>query len=525
MNSFIKNLFQANTTTENGAVSNASTNSALLDYFSKSGTYRDRELTHVFADMGRIWAESPRLALQILFYNRLVTRQKKGFQETERVQMGQGNRSEFRKCLIWLNTYHPNTLAKNMWLIPVAGSWKDLWHEEVITLLNRDAVYNLIKAGLEDSYNRNLIAKYLPRIRSKSNTHNERHVQLNAFAYGLCRFLKWTPKDYRKFKASGTAHSLQQQMCANEWDALKFNSIPGKALNRLVNNRGLDNLTTLQRHGIEDNYLAWIQNQSVAKFTGYVYELMEGVLTGMNAAQKLTIDKQFDGLIELAKKDRAGLTENVWCALDTSGSMQTRVANTSAFNLCISLGIYFSTLNEGAFKDQVVLFDNQSRSMQLKGSFSDKVNQILRANTAWGSTNFQSVIDEIVRVRKANPHIPVSDFPTTLIVVSDMQFNPVGGNTQTNYQAAMRKLREVGLPNIRIVWWWVTGRGQDFPSTLDDEGVVMIGGFDGSIISLLLGVDPPEYTVHERPALSAKATAADAMMKALDQEILQAVQV
>ena len=39
-----------------------------------------------------------------------------------------------------------------------------------------------------------------------------------------------------------------------------------------------------------------------------------------------------------------------------------------------------------------------------------------------GSTNFQSVVDEIVRIRKSNPNIPLEDYPSTLLVVSDMQF-------------------------------------------------------------------------------------------------------
>ena len=168
------------------------------------------------------------------------------------------------------------------------------------------------------------------------------------------------------------------------------------------------------------------------------------------------------------------------------------------------------------------MFDSVSRMLQLKGSFTDKVQQIRTSNAAMGSTNFQSVIEEIVRVRRAQPYIPIEDFPTTLVVVSDMQFNPAGNNTQTNYEAAMRQLRAVGLPNMRIVWWWVTGRGTDFPNQLDDEGVVLIGGFDGSILSLLIGGEEKEVgAVQKKKAL----TSYEMMLKALNQEVLQTIQV
>ena len=42
----------------------------------------------------------------------------------------------------------------------------------------------------------------------------------------------------------------------------------------------------------------------------------------------------------------------------------------------MSLGIYFSTLNEGPFKDHVVMFDDVSRVLKLAGTFTDKARQI-----------------------------------------------------------------------------------------------------------------------------------------------------
>ena len=50
----------------------------------------------------------------------------------------------------------------------------------------------------------------------------------------------------------------------------------------------------------------------------------------------------------------------VYFLLDTSGSMQCGVADTTAYDICISLGVYFSSLNEGAFQDHVIMFDQNA---------------------------------------------------------------------------------------------------------------------------------------------------------------------
>eukprot|EP01090_Pellita_catalonica_P016169 TRINITY_DN4565_c0_g1_i2.p1 TRINITY_DN4565_c0_g1~~TRINITY_DN4565_c0_g1_i2.p1 ORF type:complete len:546 (-),score=114.39 TRINITY_DN4565_c0_g1_i2:91-1728(-) len=521
-NLFVAALKEFKVYTQNGALSNATSGSLLVDYFAKSGTYRDRKQEEVDADIAKIWTDSPLIALRIIFYNRTISRSTKGFFVSETVQKGQGSRDEFRKALTWLSKNKPDTLYANLWLIPLVGCWKDLWHIDTIKVLDHTKVYDLMKRGIADEYNCGLIAKYLPRIRSKKKVTTERHKLLNEFARGFCKYMKWTEKEYRKFKANKeySAHEFQRQMCAGFWDQIDFNRIPGKALFNLISRKGKDKQNALARHGQEQRYTAWLSKKPVAKFTGYVYELFTACKGKTSPIEKMTYNKQFDGIIELAKKDEGGIKGNVWCALDTSGSMGTVVIaqkKVSAYDICISLGIYFAELNEGAFHNHVIMFDAKSYSKALTGTFTDKVEQIKREKTAWGCTNFQSVIDHIVELRKTRPQIPVSDFPETLIVVSDMQFNPVGGNTQTNYQAAMAKLAAVGLPKMKIIWWFVTGKA-DVPSTIEDEGVTMIGGFDGAVVTNLLGGQTT--VVDKETGKVRQLNAMENMLKALNQEIL-----
>ena len=107
---------------------------------------------------------------------------------------------------------------------------------------------------------------------------------------------------------------------------------------------------------------------------------------------------KFDELIKKAKEN-GKITENVWCALihlEVWNSLTS--CGVSAFDIGTALGVFFSTLNEGSFHKNVIMFDNVSSVKQLNGSFSEMLTQI--PYNAMGGTNFQSVVDEICRIRR-----------------------------------------------------------------------------------------------------------------------------
>jgi hypothetical protein len=188
-------------------------------------------------------------------------------------------------------------------------------------------------------------------------------------------------------------------------------------------------------------------------------------------------------------------------------------------------------MNTGDFHNVVAMFDNQSTLLKLKGkTFSDKWFEIRSQSTAWGSTNFQSVIDLLVNTRKDHPEMDLNNFPTTLLVVSDMQFNPTNSWSykadklieQTNYETAMKKLRTVFpeefVKEFKIIWWHCTNRStSDYPSTMEDAGTYMFSGFDGSILSILLGTEPSSTNEKKTPTME------EIVDTALNQEVLTLV--
>lgn len=540
-NQFINTAIHYGARTENGAISYATIGTNLLDQFGKAGCYRGRDIATVWSEQSMLWAENPENALRFPFYLRMITRQSNvlGGEKTEKVQKGQGARDEAFKRLLWIAKYHPEEFNRNLWLLPVVGSWKDLWvllsFDGADEYLDKNVFFKVMAEGINDENHKDLVKKFMPRIRSEKKCVTPWAKKTNALAKEFAKAAGWTYKDYREFKSTGKAHEFQTIICQGLYKDIDWKTIPGKALLNLVSGK------FLKAHNLESSYLKWIESQPVAKFNGYPFELGRKVRSygygGPDLATKVTIDKQFNNLLETARKDGIPIKGNVLCGLDTSSSMTWTTLDNSGtmpYDVCLSLGIYFSALNTGAFHNVVASFDSTSQLVTLTGeSFCDKWNEIHNKCHGYGSTNFQSLVDLIVNTRKNHPEIPLEDFCDTILVVSDMQFNPTFNYWErgsyeretSNYESAMKKIREVFpkefCDKFKIIWWYCTNREtSDFPSTMDDAGSYMVSGFDGSIISFLLGGDDfvdPKTGEKKQPSMEEIVNAA------LGQEVLSLV--
>ncbi len=512
MNSVLEQLhneLEKNATTWNGAISNSTTGSHMLDYFSKCGTYTGRTQEAVDQDMELIFSENPGQALKLVFGLRMISR--KG-------SNGFGRRDEFQKCLNWLDKNHNDKLVKNLHLIPVIGCWKDIIANDNIS--NTPEVFNLVIKNLRDG----LLLKYLPQIKSKGRIKSARDQKRSDWAKAFCKWLGIGYREYRRLKSGGTAHTWQKQMSSNDWDSIDFNKIPGKAFTGHISKHPKgDTRTVFERHGQVERLKAWVKEQGRIKFNGYPYELVK-LARNASSIQQEIYNKQFEQVLEGFKGHTLG---NTLVALDTSGSMTCEVVSkTSAMDIGLSLGLVFSALNNGSFKDHVMMFDSTSKILKLSGTFCQRLKQI--PEDAMGSTNFQSVIDELVRVRQRSPFIPLADYPKSILIVSDMQFNPAdngtyngwgrarttGHNADTNHNVAKAKLQAVGLGDIRIIWWYVNGESTDFVAKMNDEGTYIINGFDPNVLKVLIGEE-------SKPKVT--ATPLDGMVRFLNQPALQLV--
>ena len=264
MNNFISSVMasKGSAYTENGAISYASTGKELVDQFGKAASYRGRDYSVVSDDMERLWAENPEAALKFPFYLRLITREVKmgDGSKTEKVQRGAGAKDEAYKRFVWLMQNHPDEFYRNLYLIPVVGSWKDIWQvlfyaEDAGVKADKEKFFEVIAEGLASESQVDLVKKYLPRIRSNKKCKTDWALRTNKYAK---EFVSWADamveggfdsEAYRHMKASGEAHAFQKLMCGQRYDEINFKTIPGKALLNMVGGKFLTN------HGLYDKYV------------------------------------------------------------------------------------------------------------------------------------------------------------------------------------------------------------------------------------------------------------------------------
>jgi hypothetical protein len=523
----------ARTLSGNGALKYSTTGNPFVDQFGKLGTYKaPRSYADIAKDCEILWAENPLLTVCFLFYVRMITRVVSLFNglSTKLSQKGGEMRHEGIMRMIWLSQKAPSTFIKNIGLFISVGSWKDIF-----TMLQYDLVYNgwegrvldwkalggLILSGLENDKTSNLVKKYLPQIKANSACKTVEAQADNMIAKWICSLLfgnKQTAAEYKKYrlmKTSGTAHEWQKLISQHKFDRINFDTIHGRALKLLSRSKFLKNA------GLEAKYAKWIgSDEAKVKYTGFVHELFEklpGSLTGLPANERDTINKQFDVLVTKAK-DVPSETKFI-VVRDTSSSMNAEAQGTkmSSNHIAKALALYFAEFLEGAFKDHFIEFNTDAKMHTWKGKtplekwYNDTCGYI-------GSTNFQSVIDLFIRLKRQG--IAESEFPTGILCISDGEFNPAALG-KTNVDAARAKLEAAGFSkkfckNFVICLWNIPNRYYSgdqkvkFETYGDVPNVFYLSGYSGSVVSFLL---------------TGKATNADELFQeAMDQEILNMIE-
>ena len=545
-NPFLKAGFKASVTTNslgNGATKLTTTGSDFVDQFAKATNYKaPRSYQEIDADMRNLWRQNKTLTVALTFYLRMITRIVKLFsgEKTTTTQRGQGLKHEGIFRMMWLAINEPKTFWKNITLFISIGSWKD-----VITMLSYDLQYNgwenrkldwhkfgqLILAGLENPNTSELVKKYLPQIKAESQCHTIEAQADTMIGQWICSLLfgnkpnptsGTTYKKYRKLKSSGTAHEWQQLISKGNFLSINFNSIHGRALAQLVSGNFITN------NGLEEKYQAWIESQPVAKYTGYVYELLAPIKIGyINANLKRyqidTINKQFYGKIETDKKGMKEGTSLI-VVVDTSSSMTSAVPGTkvSSYSIAKAMALYFSYLLKGPFAKSWMEFADTCKLNFWKGSTPVENLQLDKAE-AYGSTNFQGVADTFGKILKQTGS--EKDFPSGILCVSDGCFNGSGSN-QSSFKILLGKLRQYGfseeyVKNFKVILWdipngYYGGKAQTaFEEFADCPNLFHISGLDGSAVAFITGTEKQESTPKNSEEL---------FQAAMNQEVLNLIE-
>jgi hypothetical protein len=536
----------AETLSGNGALKYSTTNDMFVDEFSQAGSMKKpRTYPEIEKSASTLWGVNPKLSVAFILYLRVITRIVSFWngEKTTTVQRGQGLKHEAIMRMVWLHVNHKDTFWKNIQLFIAAGSWKDIF-----VMLQSDLIYNgwddrkldwnqmagLIKAGLENPKTSELVKKYLPSIKANSVCRTIEAQSDNQVAKWLCAELFGAKaneygnyKRYRMLKSNGTAHQWQQLISKGLMDQINFDTVHGRALALLVSGKFIKN------NKLEARYSTWIASKPVAKFTGYVHELFETIPSEPYKVD--TVNKQFLGLVETAKKGMEGTTGMI-VVRDTSGSMGVCATGTKVtnYNIAKALALFFSyLLPDGPFANTWIEFNSSASLITWRGSTplekwkNDGSNYV-------GSTNFLAAINIFCDIKKKQPLIAEDQFPSGIICISDMEFNCPGvGSAQsiTTLQRAYQMLASAGfsteyMKNFKMVFWNLqsdaygetTGKKYE-TSTSAVENVFYFSGYDGATIAFLTGIKGADGNI------LAPKTAQELFIAAMDQELLQLVEI
>ena len=458
------------TFTENGALTNKSTKSDVLDWFGAGGALRQRTPQDSINLFTRAFAEDRLTALKVLFYFRDV-------------REGQGERNTFRIIANYLGQNYADVVRKNLENIPFYGRFDDLYclvgtplEKDVFELVGKQLKADLraMKAGESVS----LCAKWL-KSENTSSAESRRLGRKTREALDL------TPKRYRKILAALRAYInvLEVKMCGGQWDKINFEQVPSKA--------SLNYRKAFGRHD-QTRYAAYLESvkKGEAKMNAsaiFPYEIFRSLVKNPHgygetpsAQEILQADLQWKAMPNwMGDNDHKGLV-----IADCSGSMFSGVPN---IFVAISLAIYFAERNVGPFKDIWMNFSDTPTFQKLKGSNLYEKYQNMDKTNWGGSTNLQSAFDMILFTALKNK-VADKDMPDVLYIVSDMEFNQAcSGNSKTNFEKMKEKYQNAGYELPRVVWWNVASRNDNFPIRADDTGTALVSGCSPSILKSLLG--------------------------------------
>lgn len=473
-----------NTTTQNGAVSLASTGQARLDFFSKA--LRDTSGPEIHRMLDAAWEESALDTLKLIFYKRDC-------------RGGAGEKCVFYHSMSWLVRKNYLVFAVNRALIPEYGSWKD-----VLVVMDQNCTTLAYFMLLSD---------FCAQLRKDLEALDTGDGQVSLAA-------KWAPSEGKHFKryvvdfanrlavdGDGSKHPnvkayyrkeylsplrayiniVERLMCANDWKSINFSKVPSRATLKLKK--------AFERHEPE-RYAEWkaslIKGDPKVKVNvdqldppEFIRELWRGTAT----TDPELLDIMWNRVVE--KAGELGTLGDALVVADVSGSMMpgcgwssgsgSSSSGMAPIYVSLAFGLLVSQLSEN-YRDRIITFDTNPKFFKIKGTTLNEKFECLKAAPWGGSTNFQAVFDLILK----NCETLAVDPPKRVICISDMQFNQADGNYKTNFQTIKDKFARAELPMPELVFWNVNGATDDFPVGADDAGVALVAGYNKAILKSVM---------------------------------------
>lgn len=469
MLNYLKN--EANLTyTENGAVTNKTTESDCLDLFATIGALRRESDQEIETRFMRAFTENKDIAMKLLFFARDI-------------RGGLGERRVFKVILAWLASNHPETVGKNIEYIAEYGRFDDVLAlfdtpcEKMMLEYIKMQLKKDLKA-LDEGGEVSLLGKWLPSVNA-SNAETAKRGKQIARAVGM------DDASYRKTltKLRAHIHIIENNLREKDY-TFDYEKQPSKAMFKY-------------RKAFERNdgerYSEFIESvtKGEAKLNAGTlapYELVEPYLDynwnrttflkGLSQKEKEVLNATWQSL------PAYDTTENAIAVIDTSGSMYCS-GKPLAASVALSLGIYFAEHNTGHFANHFIEFSARPKLIEMKGdTFADKLRYVASFNEI-ANTNLEAVFDLILNAAVKN-NVQQNEMPAKLIIISDMEFDACVENASiSNFKNAKKKFADKGYALPDIVFWNVASRNRQQPVKMNEQGIALVSGCTPRIFSMI----------------------------------------
>lgn len=431
--------------TENGMKAQESTMSKIVDLFYVIGSSRGQNLSSKFE---AAMQEDEDLALRIALW----ARDCRGGAGERMVFYYLAQHLEWTRKDFLLNS---NFLAK----VPELGRWDDLLLFTFPDL--NEKVYGMIAEALRKGDG--LCAKWMPR----KGDH----------ARALRKFMGLSPKAYRKLLV-GLSNTVEQKMCAKEFDKITYSHVPSLAMSRYMKAFSKNDA---ERFVAYRESLKKGETKINAKGV-YPYDIIKALRAGGDAE---VCNAQWDALPDYMDETK------VLPMVDVSGSMHCSVGNNpnlTCMDVSLSLGLYCSAKNKGAFKDMFLTFSEKPTLERVTGTLQQRMMQM--ETSSWGmNTNLHAAFNRILDLAVKNA-VPQTDMPEVLLILSDMQFDACTRHDDNAMGMIERKYEAAGYKVPVIVFWNISdGRTKNVPVSFDKKGTALVSGFSPAIMKAVLAAD------------------------------------
>lgn len=427
--------------TENGALTYTTTGSAVLDLFSMGGALRSADEDRILMLVDRAYLEDPMKTIAVLLYLRDC-------------REGQGEKRLFKTSIKHLIEKH-NLDKKSLYeTISKYGCYKD-----VFDIFTPEEIAPILAPIIEEHKEwtkGTLLEKWMPSIKGARRE----------YACKLAKLLGMSEKEYRKYLSSKrkTLDLVESKMCRNDWDKITYSSVPSRA-NLLYSD-------AFHRHDKErySEFLHKVEKgeEKINTSVLYPYEVF-------NNMEAPNAEALWNNLTDYTSG------ENALVVCDTSGSMTFALVKPFPISVSVSLALYFAERNKGIFHNEFITFSETPTFQKITGdTLKEKFRNIQKTN--WGmSTDLQKVFDLVLKSAISN-NVPESEMPTTLYIISDMEFNYcVKG---TNLDGIVKKYNEAGYKLPRIVFWNVNSKQNNVCASKDTQGVMLVSGCSPTVFAI-----------------------------------------